>query len=298
MRCIALCFVTISSLLFTACGDDSNAFAFKSMAKPPQGAPVKIAYDFKVGEGVRMKMSMNGTMSMSGDVDMDTPLDMTLGMLLTCDEITASGDAVFSMVFEGAKISGLDNALTKAGMHGVKGRMTIGADGKLKGMSMDGLDPAMEKQVSQLLNNPGFQSFVSIPPEGMRIGEAIDLAKVMPAESFAKLLEMAAPGTNLKPKLEGEIVLLGTTEIDGTPCAEFGVNMVMNLTGTMSQGSNGIEMDMGMKVQGTQFTSLVNGLPLGTATMTMAMRMSASGGGSDVEMEMKADMTITCERLR
>ena len=187
---LAACF-----LFLAGCGDSSNAFAWESEASEPKGDPIKIRYEMEKGEGVRMVMSMNGKLEMSGDMEMSTPMNMTMTMAMVCEDVLDNGDRVMVMEIEkiDASASELGGDLDMP-LEDFKGRITISPEGKVSNIEMSGLEPSIQGQVDQMLNSGGFQTFVPMPPEGLRVGQAIDMAKVLPKEALETMMSAAAAG--------------------------------------------------------------------------------------------------------
>ncbi len=290
--------VTATALLvLPGCGDDPKGYEFKSLKKPATGDVVKIAYDIAAGDGIRMKMTMRGTMEATGDASMSTPMNSDMEMSLRCTEVRKNGDKVFEMAVDKMDVSAAGQTFGKEMLGELRGTMVIDANGKMKDMDISGGETGVGEELNKVFKSPGFQSFVPMPPEGMRIGEALDLAKIMPAEAMGQLMNASLPGSSIKPELNGELVLMGTRQVDGEEVAEFAINLVMNMAGSMSQAGQTIDMDMGVKVSGTQYTSLKSGFPLGTSEMKMDMRGEVEGNGEQVEMTMSMTMTIECTKL-
>lgn len=286
-------------LLVVGCGGDAdNAFEFKSKTSKPTGDAVKITYAMEKGEGIRMNMTMRGTMKATGAQDMTMPMDSEFVMTLQCADVLENGDRVVEMAIESMKMAVAGEAGLPDDMFGeFKGRMTIDKNGKMKDMDYSGADPEIGAQLDQIFKSPGFQSFVPMPPEGMRVGEALDLAEIMPMGAMEQLMSAAMPGSTIKPELNGELVLVGTREVAGEQVAEFAMNLVMNMSGSMSQMGKTIDMDFGIKITGTQFSSLRTGFPLGTSEMEMKMRGNMEADGEEIEMNMDMAITIDCSKL-
>ena len=298
MRTTALTTLACLALLFGACGDSNNAFEFRTLSAEPSGEAVKIAYDMKAGEGVRMRMKMTGSMEMTGDMEATIPMNMSMAMVFKCVEVKANGDKVLEMSIEGAdldlggRLEGREREMpdfTRVG-----GTVTLGKNGHVSAMDLATGVAEVDAKLSQVLKNPGFQYFVPMPEEGLRVGEALDLAKIMPKEVLAQLMKSAGPNLTVEPDLRGELVLLGTREIDGERAAEFGLNMVMNL----QMDREGMTMDMGMRFSGKQHNSLRTGFPIGGADWTMEMRMDSKSGHMEMGIESNMKMQIECEPLR
>ncbi len=294
MRPIVLVSLLLASFALAGCGDSGNSFEFRTISAEPSGKHIKIAYAMKPGDGVRMTMQMNGRMKMTGTMDVDMPIDMSFTTTMRCTEVKSNGDKVLAMTIDATALNVGEELSGAMENMDISGTLTLDKTGKVTSMDFDASDPQINAKIGQALKNPGFQYFVPMPPEGMRVGEALDLAKVMPAKAFEELMNSAAGGsTSVKPDLRGEIVLLGTKNIDGEDAAEFGVNMVMNI----KLESEAMKMDMGMRVKGKQFCSLRTGLPAGTATSTMEMRLDGAAAGMEYESDSKMTLTITCEPL-
>lgn len=284
-------------LLLPSCGDSPKGFKFQSLAKEGTGDAIKIAYDMAPGEGIRMKMTMRGKMEMSGDASISTPMNSDMVMVMKCTEVRNNGDKVLEVALEKMEMAAGGQVFDQGMLGDINGTVVIGADGRLKDMDYSGGGAQFRAQMDQVLKSPGIQSFVPMPPEGMRVGQALDLAEIMPTEALGQLMNKALPGGSIKPELRGELVLMGTREIEGEQTAEFAINLVMNMSGSMSKGGQSAEMDLGVKVSGTQYTSLKTGMPLGTSEMKMTMRGDVETSGEEVEINMTMTMTIDCTKL-
>lgn len=300
MRAVALCLSLGLLLTLASCGDDGNAFEFKSIAADPVGEKILIRYEMTPGAGVRMTMNMRGSMQMSGDVNMTVPMNTSMAMALRCTDVRPDGDSVLEVAvvdvqFDAGQVTPPSGAADL--LKDLRFTMTVSRDGRMTMDSIEGLDDEVLKPVKQMLNNPGFQYFIPMPEGGMRVGEALDLGEILSQEALEQLMSQALPGSGLKPSMQGEMVLTGTREVDGETAAEFAVNMVMNLQGEISKRGSSVEMDMGLRMTGTQLNSLATGFPIGSAEWNMEMRADVEGGDKELEMRMHATMSIRSERL-
>jgi hypothetical protein len=233
---------------------------------------------------------------MSGDAGMNAPIDMRLQMTLICKEVRADGDFVIDMRVEDVQMNVGDRTMSGSEFGDFSGQMTLGPDGAVKDRKFEGLGAA-GGQLEQMLNNPGFQAFVPWPTEGLRVGESLDLTKIMPQAAMEALMQNPMLGSDMKPKIQGEIVFVGVREIDGERAAELSTNLVVNLAGTMDKGGQSGKIDMGVRAQGTQFTSLETGFPLGKATVTMQLRGDIESGDQEMHMEMDSVLTMESKKL-
>lgn len=286
-------------LSLAGCGDSSNAFAWESEASEPKGDPIRILYDIKEGEGVRMQMHSRGKLVVEGPISMSQPIDVTMTMSMRCTEVRESGDRVLEMKLEDMDMSKMEVDMGEHDLTtGFKGEMIIGSNGEVKGVEMDGIDAATKQQLDQMFSGSGFQTFIPMPPEGLRVGEAIDLAKVMPKETLEKILNTAGRGMDFKPEIKGEMVLKGASDVAGEKAAEWRLNMVMNFAGTMNNGGKSSKMDMGIKMSGTQMSSLRTGFPVGSSKLQMKMRASIEVDDEEMTMDMDMAMTISAAPLK
>ena len=279
--------------LTAGCGDgDSNdPWKFKSKAKSPSGEYVKIAYDYEVGDGVRMVMKTKGTMTMNMNGEpQEQPVDMTMRMTMRCESIGDDGSRVMTTSLDGMEMPGMPAGAL--GADTFKGTVTIGADGSIKDVDFEGLDPTMAQSIKQAFQGGGFAGSIPMGEKGMRIGEAIDIKDVMPMDALKQAMANIPGAGSLEPAIEGEYVLVGTKSIDGVDAAEFAVNMVMTMD--MDMGDEG-KATMRMKTTGTQFVSLRTGLAIGESSIAqqMEMRLNSRQGEQDMSMAMDMDSTMT-----
>lgn len=302
MRWFQILTVPVVVLALAGCGGSDNSFPFRSLAAEPSGEAVKIRYDMEPGEAVRLTMHGTGRIEATGPVTVDAPVTQDLEMVMRCTQRLPDGGleleyeiASFSMSMPG--VPGGDAAQASLdGIVGTKLKLQLAPNGQIKDLDLGALAGPGSQQIKELFNRPGFQTFVPMPEGGMRVGEAIDIATIMPAESLEQLMEKSVPGGGIKPKLEGEMVLKAVREVDGEQAAEFAVNVVMNLKGSFSKGSEDADMDMGMRVTGTSLTSLRTGMPIGSGSSRMELRMDMEAGDVEMSMRMNMDMQITAKR--
>jgi len=152
----------------------------------------------------------------------------------------------------------------------------------------------MRKQLETMLGQVGGRPFLIFPEQGLRVGEALDYAKVFEAAGMQQL--MGAVATSLQPDIKGEAVLVKRLQVDGQDAAEFTLNLVMNLKGHVNQGGHSIDMDMGMKVTGTQFVAIETGMPVGTTQLKLDGRGTMVSEGETVNMNFDSDIRVAVTR--
>lgn len=288
--------------VLVGCGDKDNSFPFRSLAAEPTGEAIKIKYDMQPGDAVRLKLHGTGHVSVSAGKGLDTDLVQDIEMVMRCLQRLPDGGAeleyevaAFSMSMPGAPEAAIASQAFDA-MVGSKVKVQLGPDGRVKAVDTGDLPGAGSAKIEELFNTPGFQSFVPMPEGGMRVGEAIDISKVMPKEALEELMAKSVPGAAMKPELKGEMVLKAVREVDGEQAAEFAVNVVLNLDATLSKGGESADMDMGMRISGTSLVSLRTGMPVGTGGYRVEMRMDMEAGDTEMAMNMHMDMQFTATR--
>lgn len=298
-------FIAVLSLAFScaACGDESGDgeehTQFESQARPPTGDPIHVRYAYGKGDGFRMSLETVGTTEMDGE---SHSMNMTMGISMRCTEVLDNGDRTLAVTIDGMEMDGV--AAPQLAGQDISVSMTVGADGKVKDLDLEGVDPHLAKTLKKTLQGGGFATFLPFPPEGLRVGEAIDLAKVVPMDVLMDSLNEVTPGSTLKPEIRGEYVLMGTTVIDGLEAAEFKINMVMKMQGSMAEDGHSMEINMHMTMTGVQYLALESGFPIGTADMEIEMDMAMAAGtdGDDqprkVDMHSQMNMAMKCEILK
>lgn len=255
-------------------GSGTKSFVFTSQARTPEGEAIPLVFRPRVGEVHELKLSTSGSMSMDVDGQShDMPMDMSMTMLYRCEAEHPDGGRTMSM-----SIGEVGGALVeKAGaqerlraLSEVRSRMRVDRHGAVTGVELEGGDPAVRKQVDRLFNQPGSRPFLVYPAEGVRVGEAIDLTKMFDAAQMQTLMD--APEGAPAPEIRGEAVAVRRLEIAGEDAVEFALNLVLSIRGAMTQDGQTGEVDMSMRLTGTQFTSVATGMPLGALTMTMDLR--------------------------
>lgn len=291
--------------LIAACGDTRPAHepkgrpGFVSKAGTPTGAPIKIRYGIQEGEGLRMTVRMSG--STNAEVDGESheiPMDMSVVSLMRCTERGEDGGYTMRLTYESMSMPG---AMGQAGgnpTEGLEGTMRIGPDGKVESVSFEGGDPQMEQMLSKMFQGGGFATSMPFPPEGMRVGEALDIAKIMPSEALNQMFSSIPGMSPGAMDLQGKYVLVGTKTVDGKEAAEFAINAVMTMDVDMNEVGN---MSNHVTMSGTQYIDLRTGLPVGTSTllqkMTMKMDMEVQGERKQMETAMDMTMEMVAEHL-
>jgi len=288
-----------AALLFTlctsSCGHTSrDEFAFVSLAHEPTGKPVTIAYRFEPGEVVRMVVRADGALSASGGKEFRSAAATTLAMIFRCDEVRANGDAVLRVSFDTGEASADDKPRAPGEPSDAGGTLVIARDGVVKERHITVMGAGVAPEFVTLVNSSGFQPFVTLPPEGMRAGEALDLAAAMPIQAIADALRKAPGSAFVTPEARGEMVLMGTKVIDGEPCAEFALNLVLWADAT--QSARDIQVDLALRLHGTQFVSLRTGLAHGPAEVEVAMRSIVRGQGQSAFVRAASTVHVLATR--
>lgn len=277
-------------------GDAKDPWTFQSKAKEPTGEVIKITYDLQEGQGVRMEMKTTGTMTMDmGQGEQDQPMDMTMATSMRCTKVAPDGSRTLEVVIDTVDMGAAGAAMPMT-LEGVRGTMTIDAEGKVTSMDLEADDPQLDQIFKKMFQGGGFATAFPWPKQGMRVGEAIDMADIVPMEQLKGAMAGLPGLENLEPEIQGEYVLVGTTTVEGEQAAEFAITMIMTMA--MDMGEKG-SMSSKARSSGTQFISLRTGLPVGTSTLTqvMDMEMDMTAGGQSQQMTMRgtstAEMTAT-----
>ncbi|MEZ6007092.1 MAG: hypothetical protein R3F05_04880 [Planctomycetota bacterium] len=274
---------------------------FRSLAAEPTGEAIKIKYDMQPATPCASSC-MARVMSACRPAGLDTDLVQDIEMVMRCLGRLPDGGAEleyevasFSMSAPGVPDS-MGASKDYEGLAGSKVKVQLGPDGRVTVLDMDDLLGEGSPKIKELFNTPGFQGFVPMPEGGMRVGEAIDISKIMPKQALEELMAKSVPGSAMTPELRGEMVLKAVREVDGEQAAEFAVNVVLNLKATMSKGGESADMNMGMRILGTSLTSLRTGLPVGTGSYRTEMRMDMEAGDTEMAMTMHMDMEFAATR--
>jgi hypothetical protein len=279
-----------------ACGDaESQAFTFKSLARTPEGEPIRIVVSPKVGEGFDYRFAMKGSVSVKGEeIDQSMPIDNSMVMHYLCEEVKGDGGVVMSLrfgEFGGGFLVPEQGTAPVAGLEDARIRIEIAPDGAIRSVKVEGGAEHLRQQMELIFNQPGNSPFLLYPPQGLRIGEAIDYGKLFKSDQMQRML--GAIGAGVVPQVDGEAVLTRRLEVDGQDAAEFALNLVMTMKGRMGSGKKQADVDIGFRMTGNQFVAVATGLPAGTT------QILAEGRGTiraeKKEVSLKFDFTITCE---
>lgn len=293
MKRILLPVFLLLAIGLCGCGE-SMAYEFQSLAKMPRGAPIQVTYDIQEGSGVRMQMSMRGTIATDGDVQMSMPMDMSITIEYVCQRVLMSGNRELSMSITDFQsgMPGMNGAMGDA-LFDLGGTVTIDKQGRVVDVNMGGM--GSNEQITQMLQSPGFQQFVPFPPQGLRVGEAIDYTDLVSQEALTSMMGAGMPG--IRPSIKGELVMKGTREVQGKRAAELDLNLVLNVSGSMSQMGQTLDLDMGMRVRGILSIDTETGMPIGTSNLRMQGRADMDAGGTDASMKMDLSMRIVSEPM-
>ncbi|MDF1700802.1 MAG: hypothetical protein P1V36_06555 [Planctomycetota bacterium] len=291
---------TLTLALLAGCGGESGSTGAshgKPGDGPTSGELVKVAYDYGVGDGVRMTLTTSVAMERPGSAEADAPTEMTMVMRALCTEVRDNGDRVLEYVFESMGMPG--GAPAPPGLEGMRGHATIDATGKMTDMTFEADDPMLAAAFKKSMAGGGLPSMVPFPPEGLRVGDAIDMKDMYPGDLLSELLS-TTPGSQASSTMDGKLVLVGTRMIDGAQAAEFAVSMTMSMTMEMDLGGSTMRTDTTSTSSGRQFVDLKTGFPVGESTTSGTSTMTMSGGpaqAGDREMKSTSTSTCTCERL-
>lgn len=302
MKTVAL--LTLPLFLLAACGGGSpGEYEFVSRAKAdPEGEPIRISYRLTAGERFEGALKMDQQMSMHvGDMDQQVSMRMAVDTMdYVVAEILPDGAARLSLEIGDITATANGEELPLDEMFGsepVKGSLELLPDGTTRNFDVGGGmfdDPQLQefKKLTQ------YSQFVRYPPEGIRVGEAIDIRSYIPEEMFKEMGSIMPAGMEMDMDLEGELVLIRTEEIAGEQAAVFGMNAVITLAMNVSQGGQTADMDMKMRITGELACSLETGMPIGTMTMKMAGEGSGVAGDQSMDFTMVQDATFTFNRVK
>jgi hypothetical protein len=290
MRTIASCLAALLLLAAAACGGESQAYEFRSKARAPSGEPVPFEYRPKEGDAFRMSMRVAGSFEMSVSKSREkAPIEMSMRLAYRCEEVRPNGDARMSVTIEDAELQGLGADATAGSLSGMGASFVMDKHGSVSSLAMVGVPESMREEFEGLLNQPGAQQFLVFPREGLRVGQAIDVAESFEASmgqgTFGEL------GAGVKPTVRGEAVFVRTTVRDGEPAAEFELNVVVNVKGKAPTEGRDVEVDFGFRVTGSQFVSIATGMPVGTVSMVVEGRGRVGAGREMSNFSM--DMRVT-----
>lgn len=273
---------------------DHVDWTFRSQATTPRGQPVRFRHEFEVGEGVRMVTHTKGTTRMeNGGTSTSTPVDTTMVMSMRCTKVQQGGDRVVEGTIEKFAMEG--QAKMPFDMTAVHAEMTVGPDGKVKHMDLKGLPPIVGQPFRSVFEGGGFSAFLPTPEEGLRVGQRIDVRDAMPVGKLREAMRQMPGAAKMSPDFQGEYVLRGTKTFDGSPAAEFAVNVLM----TMEGGEGATRMKMKTRVSGTQYTDLRTGWPAGTSHIVQDMVMEMGGDSAQGRtMRTHSEATFQVERLK
>jgi hypothetical protein len=292
-------------LLLAACdGGGDRDGSFVSRAKPsPEGEPIEITYRLRPGERIVGSMEVDQTMNTKVE-GRNRPNTFTMRMdemSYLCEEVLPDGAlkmrltmGEMTLTSNGEKVD-LEELL--GGLREIEGSMEILPDGTVRNYELSGglfEDPRFAK----IKNLTQYAQLIRYPPEGIRVGEAIDIRNYIPEDLFGNMGQAMPPGVDADMDLQGELVLLRTEEIDGERAAIFGLTAVIHMTMDMVQGGEGTSMTMDVRLSGEMPCSTETGMPIGTMTLTSTGEGSSGGRGQSMSFTMTQKMTMNWVRVK
>ena len=295
--------VLVGALALAACGDGKTTGSGgtegggTTATEGAPGKPIHIGTTVPAGAGVRLTLETKGTISMSMDgQEREQTMDMTMVMVQRCERHTDDGGRVMVMKIEKFDFGDMPGAeaMDMSGFDKMHATMTIGADGKIADMTMDGVDPQFETIMKQMVQNGGITASFPSGPDGLRIGDTIDVADVMPMDVLNEALASVPGAEDMSPEMDvqGGYTLRAVRDVDGVEAAEFAVDMTIVMT--MDMGDSG-SMETRIKTTGTQLVAIATGLPAGESTLhqVMDMSMTMDRGGETTTMTTHGQTTAT-----
>ena len=305
-RVVLLLGALLASALLAACGDDApratpaveapaplSPWTFESRAHAPTGAPLRFDYDLLEGDGVRVVVERKGTATSRGvGRDSTIPSDASTTIEARCARIWPDGGRGFDVAIRHTVRSGPPGA--DGAEERFAGRLEVRVDGAVESTRFPDLDPETAERVARVLHGAEFSLSIPMPAAGLRVGEAIDLATVVPEEELLAAVRAAVGGPASEAEVQGEYVLTGTETIDGAAVAVFAVQILGRVR---SDPDDAIGMRGQVRITGTQRRAVSTGLPVGESVLQQELQMIATQDGRTLRMDVDQRVTITATRL-
>lgn len=277
-------------LLLGACGKEAAPppYVFESFAHAPVGEPIQLIFQPALGDVCSLSLEIKGSLTFRSDKTNETlPLDVPVSTSYRCAEARENGDRVMHMTsVTPVGPAGAERAAPAklAQLKDVRMTMLIDRLGAIRQVETQGGDAETRRVMEQVWNQMGTRPFLVFPEGGLRVGEALDFAKAIQSGQLNAIL--GATGADITPEIQGEAVLVRRTEVDGHDAAEFALNLVARMRGSVGTGGQRMTMDVSLQVTGTQFVALATGMPVGRVEMQLASRGTVQHGSESGSLTM------------
>jgi len=290
-------------LLLCSCGKEAapQPYVFQSRARAPVGEPIQLIFQPAVGDVCNLSLEIKGTLTFRSDRTNETlPLDVPVSTSYRCAEARENGDRVMHMTSVtpvGPAVADRAAPANLAQLKDVRMTMLIDRLGAIRQAETQGGDVETRRVMEQVWNQMGTRPFLVFPEGGLRVGEALDFAKAIHSGQLHAIL--GATGADITPEIQGEAVLVRRTEVEGHDAAEFALNLVARMRGSVSTGKQRMTMDVSMQVTGTQFVAVATGMPVGNVQMQLASRGTVQHGSDSgfLTMNMNIRGAATLSRV-
>ena len=152
--------------------------------------------------------------------------------------------------------------------------------------SLEGLrGRQMEPMVERFLNHFVSQLFgrSAIYSRLVRVGERIVSTEAVDQEMLNGLIEQGLAGSS--PKVEAELVLLGTKVLEEEGVGVFGLNAVADVVQEGKKDGKKATFHQGVKVTGEYVIALEGGMPIGGSRLEVQLKGTVLSGQEEAEID-------------
>ena len=268
-------------------------FPFEPLEIEPSGPSVRIRFQLEKGARFSYDFQYQASMKIQAPYEVrETVVEARATLSLLCvREIKGFGYEIearvpfFEIVTDGERSGPEDQDLSEL-LERILLRYRVNHHGRIMERSLEGLrGRQMEPMVERFLNHFVSQLFgrSAIYSRLVRVGERIVSTEAVDQEMLNGLIEQGLAGSS--PKVEAELVLLGTKVLEEEGVGVFGLNAVADVVQEGKKDGKKATFHQGVKVTGEYVIALEGGMPIGGSRLEVQLKGTVLSGQEEAEID-------------
>ncbi len=291
----------VVTLVMSGCAREL-IFPFEPLEIEPSGPPLRIRFQLEKGARFDYDFQYQAVMKIQAPYDVrETVVEARATLSLLCvRELKGFGYEIearvpfFEIVTDGER-SGPDDKELFELLDQILLQYKVNHHGRIVERSLEGLrGRRMEPMVERFLNHFVSQLFgrSAIYSRTVRVGDRIVSTEAVDQEMLNGLIEQGLAGSS--PKIEAELILLGTKAVEGEGVGVFGLNAVADVVQEGKKEGKKAIFHQGVKVTGEFVIALKGGMPMGGSRLEVQLKGTVLSGQEEAQID--HNYRITWER--
>jgi len=282
----------VFSLMMSGCARDL-IFPFDPIEIESSGPPVRIRFHLDQGAQFCYDFQYQASMKIQSPYEVkETVVEARAKLSLHCvREIKGFGYEVEAQVpyFEiirDDELRGQDDQELDELLGRLLLRYRVNYHGRIMERHLEGLRGLrLEPMVERFLNHFVAQLFgrSAIHHRPVRVGERIVSTEAVSREMLEELIEQGLAESS--PKIEAELVLIGTRVVEGEGAGVFGLNAVADVVQEGKKEGKKATFRQGVKVTGEYVIALTNGMPIGGSSLDVQLKGTVMSGHEEADID-------------